>query len=58
VMSNDRIPGFNIAGHHTWSISPGWSGATHLVAHSESNRAEPTHVTPTSLDLRPASCPE
>jgi Carboxypeptidase regulatory-like domain len=50
VNSNDRIPGFNIAGHHTWSISPGLVLEQRISwAHSESNRAEPTHVTPTSL---------
>lgn len=50
VMSNDRIPGFNIAVNHTWSIRPDLIFEHHLSwAHSESNRAEPVHVTPASL---------
>jgi len=47
VFSNDLIPGFNIMLHHTWSISPALVFDHHFSwAHSESNRAEPAHVTP------------
>src|SRR5262247_3902330 len=50
VFSNDLIPGFNIMLHHTWSISPSLVFDHHFSwAHSESNRAEPAHVTPGEL---------
>ncbi len=43
VNSNDRIPGFNIMGHHTWAISPTLVFEQHVSwAHSESDRTEPT----------------
>lgn len=55
VNSHDRIPGFNVAGNHTWSIRPNLLVEHHLSwAHSESNRAEPVHVTPAQLGF-PAS---
>src|SRR5215468_1874853 len=50
VFSNDLIPGFNIMLHHTWSISQSLVFDHHFSwAHSESNRAEPAHVTPGAL---------
>jgi hypothetical protein len=43
VNSNDRIPGINVMGHHTWAISPTLVFEQHLSwAHSESNRSEPS----------------
>jgi hypothetical protein len=55
VNSNDQIPGFNVMLHHTWSISPSLVFDHHFSwAHSESNRAEPVHVTATDLGF-PAS---
>jgi len=42
VNSNDRIPGINVMGHHTWAISPTLVFEQHASwAHSESNRTEP-----------------
>jgi hypothetical protein len=50
VNANDLIPGFNIMLHHTWSITPTLVFDHHFSwAHSESNRAEPVHVTAASL---------
>jgi hypothetical protein len=50
VNSNDLIPGFNIMGHHTWSITPSLVFDHHFSwAHSESNRVEALHVTPAAL---------
>jgi hypothetical protein len=58
VMSNDRIPGFNVMGHHTWSISPTLVFDHHFSwAHSESNRAEPVHVTPGDLGFLASAAP-
>ncbi|HTB16207.1 MAG TPA: carboxypeptidase regulatory-like domain-containing protein [Bryobacteraceae bacterium] len=43
VNSNDRIPGINVMGHHTWAISPTLVFEQHASwAHSESNRTEPS----------------
>ncbi|MGA2269815.1 MAG: TonB-dependent receptor [Bryobacteraceae bacterium] len=50
VMAPDRIPGINLAVGHIWSISPSLVFEEHFsYAHSESQRNEPLHVTPTSL---------
>ncbi len=55
VNSNDQIPGFNVAIHHTWSISPSLVFDHHYSwAHSESNRTDPTSITATGLGF-PAS---
>ena len=58
VNSNDQIPGFNIMLHHTWSLSPALVFDHHFSwAHSESNRAEALHVTPTDLGFPAAIAP-
>jgi hypothetical protein len=50
VNSNDRIPGFNVMGHHTWSLSPTLVFDHHFSwAHSESNRTDPTTITASGL---------
>ena len=50
VNSNDRIPGYNVMVHHTWSISPSLVFDHHFSwAHSESNRTDPTTITATGL---------
>jgi hypothetical protein len=58
VNSNDQIPGFNVMVHHSWSISPKLVFDHHFSwAHSESNRAEPVHVTAADLGLPASSAP-
>ncbi len=55
VNSNDQIPGFNVAVHHTWSISPSLVFDHHFSwAHSESDRTEPSQLTAADLGF-PAS---
>jgi Carboxypeptidase regulatory-like domain len=50
VNSNDQIPGFNVAIHHTWSISPSLVFDHHFSwAHSESDRTEPSQLTAADL---------
>ena len=50
VNSNDQIPGFNVAVHHTWSISPSLVFDQHFSwAHSESDRTEPSQLTAADL---------
>jgi len=52
VNSNDRIPGFNVMVHHTWSVSPTLVFDHHASwAHSESDRTDPTTITATGLGL-------
>jgi len=58
VMANDLIPGFNIMLHHSWSISSALVFDHHFSwAHSESNRAEPVHVTPSELGFPASATP-
>ncbi len=59
VNSNDRIPGINILGHHTWAISPALVFEQHVSwAHSESNRSEPAGgITAASLGFPAAVTP-
>jgi len=50
VNSNDQIPGFNVAIHHTWSLSPSLVFDQHFSwAHSESDRTEPSQLTAADL---------
>jgi len=60
VMSNDRIPGFNIAGHHTWSIfRRAGSGANASRGRTASPTAPSLPMSRRPLwDLRPVPCPE
>jgi hypothetical protein len=58
VNSNDQIPGFNVMGHHTWSISPTLIFDQHFNwAHSESNRSDPTSITAAGLGFPSAIAP-
>jgi hypothetical protein len=58
VLSDDLIPGFNIMAHHTWSITPALVFDHHFSwAHSESNRVEPVHVTPSQFGFPISATP-
>ena len=58
VNSNDRIPGFNVMVHHTWSISPSLVFDHHMSwAHSESDRTDPTTITASGLGFPSAIAP-
>jgi hypothetical protein len=58
VDAPDRIPGINLAVGHTWSIAPTLIFEEHVsYAHSESQRNESLHVTPSSLGFPDSIAP-